>query len=60
MLDPDVDTRRMLVRERHAVLANDAREAETSKPEAAESRIRRPRRHIGLQRLRFLRSAARP
>ena len=59
MLEPDADTRRMLVRERHAVLTQDAR-GDTPMPDALESRIARPRRIIGLPRLRFQRARSDP
>ena len=59
MLEPDVDTRRMLVRERHAVLTQDAR-ADMPMADALESRIARRRRNIGLPRLWFQRARSDP
>jgi hypothetical protein len=55
MLEPDADTRRMLVRERQAVLTRDAW-ADTPMVDALESRIARSRRTIGLSHLRFQRA----
>ena len=53
MLDPDVQSRRMLVRERHAELARDAFRADAPEAVVTESRIRRRRRHADLSWLRF-------
>ena len=59
MLEPDADTRRMLVRERQAALTRDPR-ADTPMVDALESRIARPRRTIGLSHLRFQRARSDP
>ena len=48
MIDPDVQTRRMLVRERHAQLARDAFRAEAPEGVVRETRIRRRRRRAHL------------
>ena len=53
VLDPDVQARRMLVRERHAELARDAFRAEAPEGVVRETRIRRRRRRAHLSWFRF-------
>lgn len=58
MLEPDVEARRMFVRERRADLAHDA--FRTERPVPFESRITRRRRRLKLWGHRFQVRAARP
>ncbi len=61
MLNPDTDARRMLVRERHAVLSLDALEAQRPESVVTESRIRSGRRGAFLRRIKLhLRLAGHP
>ena len=53
MLDPDTDARRMLVRERHAVLSRDGLQAQRPESVVTESRIRSGRRGAFIRRIRL-------